>query len=86
MLRTIQYISSQKVGDQEKKIVKFEIVCSKKLIALQEEVAKPVRNSKLKKSFGFRKKSFSYDTDTKIEPWFQFPITKPGLGRTLKVS
>ena len=39
---------------------------------------------KLKKpSFGFGKKKFSPDNDTEIEPWFPFPIPKPGFGRTL---
>ena len=36
-----------------------------------------------KKSFGFGTKNFGSDTDTKIEPWFRFPIPKPGFGRTL---
>ena len=33
--------------------------------------------------FGFGKKSFGSDTDTEIGPWFRFPISKPGFGRTL---
>ena len=37
-----------------------------------------------KKSFSFRKKKFDSDTDTKIGPWFRFPIPKPGFGRKLK--
>ena len=37
---------------------------------------------KLKKSFHFKKKNGS-NTDTKIGPWFWFPIPKPGFGRTL---
>ena len=36
-----------------------------------------------KKSFSFRKKNFGFDTDTKIGPWFWFPIPKPGFGHTL---
>ena len=36
-----------------------------------------------KKSFGFGEKFFDSDTDTEIEPWFQFPIPKPGFGHTL---
>ena len=37
-----------------------------------------------KKSFGFGTKNFGSDTDTKIEPWFRFPIPKPVFGRTLE--
>ena len=36
----------------------------------------------LKKSLAFGKK-ISFDTNTKIGPWFRFPIPKPGFGRTL---
>ena len=39
---------------------------------------------KISKSFGFRKKEFGFDIDTKIGPWFWFPLSKPGLGRTLE--
>ena len=39
-----------------------------------------------KKSFGFRKKLFGSNTDTKIGPWFRFSILKPGFGRTLVCS
>ena len=35
-----------------------------------------------KKSFGVGKKNFG--SDTEIGPWFQFPIPKPGFGRTLQ--
>ena len=38
---------------------------------------------KLKKSFGFLNKSFGFDNDTEIGPWFRFLIPKPGFGRTL---
>jgi hypothetical protein len=38
---------------------------------------------KWEKKISFGKKSFSSDTDTKIGPWFQFTILKPGLGCTL---
>ena len=36
-----------------------------------------------KKSFGFGRKCFASDTNTKNVPWFWFPIPKPGLGHTL---
>ena len=32
---------------------------------------------------GFRKKSFGSNTNTKIGPWFRFPIPKPGFSRIL---
>ena len=38
---------------------------------------------KISKSFGFRKKEFGFDIDTKIGPWFWFPIPKPGFGPTI---
>ena len=38
---------------------------------------------KISKSFGFRKKEFGFDIDTKIGPWFWFPIPKPGFGHRL---
>ena len=36
-----------------------------------------------KKSFGYGKKNFGSDTDTKIQPWFRFPIPIPNYGQTL---
>ena len=33
-----------------------------------------------------KKKIFDSDTNTEIGPWFQFPIPKPGFGRTLLVT
>ena len=36
-----------------------------------------------KKKYGLRKKSFSFNTDTKIGPWFRFPIPKPKVSLTL---
>ena len=36
-----------------------------------------------KKSFSFGKNKFGSETDTKIGPWFQFPIPKPNFGLTL---
>ena len=36
----------------------------------------------LKKKSVSEKKSFCSDTDTEIGNWFQFPILKPGFGRT----
>ena len=36
-----------------------------------------------KKNFGFGKKSFGSNTNTKIGPWFRFPIPKHGFGHTL---
>ena len=39
-----------------------------------------------KHCFGSSKKNFCPDSDTKIEPWFWFPIPKPGFGRTLEIS
>ena len=47
-----------------------------------------MRNIKKKLKFfekkvRFRKEKISSDTDTEIGPWFQFPIPKPGFGRTL---
>ena len=38
---------------------------------------------KNEKNLELEKKNFGFDTNTKIGPWFQFPIPKPGLGSTL---
>ena len=39
-----------------------------------------------KKKFQFFGEKIHYDTDTKIGPWFQSPMSKPGFGRILKKS
>ena len=42
---------------------------------------------KKKKSFSFgNKKKIGFYTDNEIGPWFWFPISKPGFGRTLAGS
>ena len=33
--------------------------------------------------FWFQKKKIGSETDTKIGPWFRFPIPKPGFAHTL---
>ena len=53
-----------------------------------QEVGKNEKNLKLekkieKKSFGFGKKKFGSDTDTKIGPWFRFPIPNLDFDCTL---
>ena len=36
-----------------------------------------------KKKVSVSEKKIGSDTDTKIGPWFRFPIPEPGFGRTL---
>ena len=57
----------------------------KKLVSLQE-VGKNLKleKKKWKKRVSVWKKHFC--TDTKIGPWFRFPIPKPGFGCTLLYS
>ena len=47
-----------------------------------EKILKCFEKNKTK-SFGFGNKKLGSDTDNEIGPWFWFPISKPGFGRTL---
>ena len=43
----------------------------------------PIKSGKHEKKLKKIERNFCPDSDTKIEPWFWFPIPKPGFGCTL---
>ena len=47
------------------------------------KVTKVCGSNFYEKSFGFVKKNFGSNTDTRIGPWIRITILKPGCGRTL---